>query len=250
MIDLTEHLDEYTRKARLYPALLVTTPVVAAVLLLWPGLSLEKLLPVVAAAGLPFFASNLVRDRGKLLEDHLVSRWGGMPTTRLLRIRETTNNRDQLQIRRQKLEALLEQPLPTAAEERDDPQRSDERYVFATRTLIARVRQERDRHPLLHTENVAYGFRRNLLAVKPIAVTLLFLLLGADIAALPLGRDPQLVGAAITVHVVILVIWFTAVRSGWVMRQGNSYAERLFDTLEDPQITHHPPNDQDASHEL
>jgi hypothetical protein len=240
MTDLAENFDDYTRKARLYPALLVTIPVVAAVLLLWPGLSLEKLLPVVAASGLPFFATNLVRDRGKLLEERLVSKWGGMPTTRMLRIRETTNNREQLQSRRQKLEALLGQPLPTAAEEQADPQRSDERYIFATRTLIARVRQERDRHRLLHTENIAYGFRRNLLALKPIAVTLLFLLLGADIAALPLGREPLLVSAAIAVHVVVLIGWLTAVRSGWVMRQGNSYAERLFDTLEDPHIAHVP----------
>lgn len=240
MTDLAEHFDEYARKARLYPALLVTMPVVAAVLLLWPGLSLEKLLPVIAAAGLPFFVGNLVRDRGKLLEDRLVLQWGGMPTTRMLRLRETTNNRDQLQSRRQKLEALLGQPLPIAADEQTDPRRSDERYVFATRTLIARVRQEQDRHPLLHTENIAYGFRRNLLALKPIAVALLFLLLGVDLAAVALGRDPQLVGAAITVHVVVLTVWLTTVRSGWVMRQGNSYAERLFDTLEDPRIAHAP----------
>jgi hypothetical protein len=74
-----------------------------------------------------------------------------MPTTRMLRLSEITNNRDQLQSRRQKLEALLGQPLPTAAEEQVYPQRSDERYTFATRTLIARVRQQQDRHPLVHT---------------------------------------------------------------------------------------------------
>lgn len=84
-----------------------------------------------------------------------------------------------------------------------------------------------------------------MLALKPIAVTLLFLLLGADIAALPLGRDPRLVGAAITVHVVFLTVWFTtvwftAVHSRLVMRQGNPYAERLFDTLEDPRIAYAP----------
>jgi hypothetical protein len=45
--------------------------------------------------------------------------------------------------------------LPTTAEEQADPQHSDERYIFATRTLIARVHQELDRNTLLHTDNMA-----------------------------------------------------------------------------------------------
>jgi hypothetical protein len=63
---------------------------------------------------------------------------------------------------------------------------------------------------------------------------MLFLLFGADIAAVALGRDPQLVGTAITVDVVVLIVWLTAVGPGWVMRQGNSYAESLFDTPRGP----------------
>lgn len=97
--------------------------------------------------------------------------------------------------------------------------------------------------PLLHTENIAHGFRRTCWRSSPIAVTLLFLRLGADVAAVALGRNPQLVGAAITVHVVFLIVWLTAVRSGWVMRQGNSYPQRLFDALENHASPTHPPND-------
>jgi len=239
MTDLAQYFDEYSRKARLYPALLVAMPVIAAVVLLWPGLSLEKLLPIVAAAGLPFFVGNLVRDRGKLLEDRLAKQWGGLPTTRMLRMTEPTNNPDQLHDRRKKLESVTGRPLPTAAEEQTNPRRADERYASAIRTLIPRIRQHQDRHPLVQTENTYYGFRRNLLALKPFAITLLLLLLVADVAAVPLGRDPQIVGVAVGVHLLTLLSW-TPVRASWVRRQADCYAERLFEALMDPQLHESP----------
>jgi hypothetical protein len=237
MTDLDKYFDEYSRKARLYPALLVAMPLAVTLTLLWPGLSLEKLMPIIVAAGLPFFTGNIVRDRGKLLEERLVRKWAGMPTTRMLRLSDTSNNPDQTRRRRLQLEALTGVPLPTCSEELNRPRRSDERYTSATRMLIARVRRHKDRHPLLQTENICYGYRRNLLALKPFAITLLILLLAVDALAFHLGRDPQIVGLNAAIHILLLLTWITTVRNSWVRRQATTYAERLFDALEDPALT-------------
>ena len=234
MTNLAGQLDTYALRARLYPALLVVLPAALTVLLLWPGFSLEKLLvPVVITAGTPFLIINLVRSRGKRLEQRLTVAWDGLPTTRMLRLRNEMNNPDLLQRRRQKLQALIEQPLPTRSEEDANPQRSDQRYEAATRTLIARVRDQHDHYPRLHEENIHYGFRRNLLALKPSAITLLLALLAVDGAAAALGRPLQPVGISAAVHLLCLAIWLIAVRSNWVREQGQSYAERLFETLEE-----------------
>lgn len=102
--------------------------------------------------------------------------------------------------------------------------------------LIARVRQHQDQHPLVQTENVYYGYRRNLLALKPFAVTLLVLLLAGDALALHLGRDPQVVGLTTGVQLLLLLTWITTVHDNWVHRQALTYAHRLFDALDDPNL--------------
>jgi hypothetical protein len=241
MSSLTDLFDSYTRKARLYPVLLVAVPAIASVLLLWPGLIQEKLLPLAVTTGLPFFATSWVRSAGKRLEDRLVADWGGMPTTRMLRLREGGDNPELRRRHRDKLAALIGEPLPTAAEEIADPRRCDHRYTAAVRVLISKVRDNKDRHPRVHDENTEYGFRRNLLAAKPLALALLVVLLGVDGFAAYLGHDPQLVGAATAVHLVAALLWLTVVRRSWVRQQADTYAERLLETLEHPELTSSPP---------
>lgn len=234
MVDLAQHFDEYGRKARLYPALLVSFPGVVLFALVWPGVSLEALLPIAAAAGLPFFLGNFVRDRGQLLQKRLIKHWGGLPTTRMLRLGEPDNNPDQLRQRRDGLERLTGTTLPTVDEERLHPRRSDERYICATRELITHVRRNEEKHPLVKIELTNYGFGRNLLALKPIAITLLIALLVVDFAVGATTGEFAKPATTAAIHTVILLGWLTIVRPNWVLRQGNNYAERLFETLLTP----------------
>lgn len=232
MPNLAELFDSYSRRARLYPLLLVTLPVGCSALLLWPGLGWDKVAPIALAAGLPFFATSMIRSSGKRLEDRLVAEWDGMPTTRMLRMRDTSVNTELRRRRRAKLAALTGDPLPTADEEAADPRRADECYSAAVRVLITNVRDNKDNHPRLHEENAEYGFRRNLLAAKPVALLLLGTLLAVDGVAIVLGRDVQAVFLATAIHLGLIIAWLVAVRSRWVAQQANTYAERLFETLE------------------
>lgn len=237
MPDLSDLLDSYERKARLLPGLLLAMPVGIAVVALLPGFDPKNLLGLLVAAGVPLFIANFIRSRGKRLETRLVKQWGGLPTTQMLRHREPTNNQRMFQRRRQGLEALLEETLPTPEQEAADPVAADEHYIAATKTLIARVRETKESFPLVKTELTNYGFRRNLAGVKPLGIIITVLLLGVDGAAILAGADLTKLLVAAAIHLGCVVAWLTVVRHQWIREQADSYAERLFDTLEEPTFT-------------
>ncbi len=237
MPELTSLLDTYALRARLFPALLVILPVGIALGLLLPTLDYQKVIVAGAvSAGVPIFMANAVRGRGKRLEDKLVEQWDGMPTTRMLRLREPSNDRPGLARRRQRLEKVTEVKMPTPAQEEADPVETDHTYVLATRALIARVRETKDRYALVQHENVDYGFRRNLIAVKPLGLGLLVVLFAVDAVAAFLTADPTSVAVALVVHLGFVAGWLIGVRRRWVREQADSYAKTLFESLEDPTL--------------
>jgi hypothetical protein len=118
--------------------------------------------------------TSLIRSAGKRLQNRLATQvWDGRPTTRMLRLRDGDINPELRRRYREKLSALTGTPLPTAEEELADPRQADHHYVAATRVLIAKVRDENDKYPRIRDESAPYGFRRNLLAAKPFALSLL-----------------------------------------------------------------------------
>ena len=235
MSDVSSLFDVYSLRARVFPALLVVLPVGIALGLLLPTLDYQKLVVAGAvSAGVPILMANLVRARGKRLEDRLVEQWDGLPTTRLLRLREPSNDRPGLSRRRELLEKVTQVRLPTPIQEQDDPAEADHTYVMATRALIARVREDKDHHALVQHENIDYGFRRNLLAIKPIALTVLVILLAVDGVAALAGMGTVPVAAAAAVHLGFLAAWLAGVRRRWVRGQAESYAQALFWALEAP----------------
>lgn len=237
MTELKDFVDVYSLRARVLPALLVTMPVGVALAILLPGFDYKNITALVVSAGLPIFAANLVRSRGKRLEDRLVDHWGGLPTTRMLRLTEPTNDSVALTQRRTRLEQLTGELLPTLADEQADLAAADQHYKAATRKLKTRVRETKDRFDLVQKENIDFGFRRNLTAMKPIALVVLGGLLLADAAVFLLAASQ--LWPAVTVAGITLICalgWFTVVRRRWVLEQGDSYAERLFEALDDPEL--------------
>ena len=222
----------YVLKARIYPALILTLPIGITITVLWPGIGIERLGVLAAAAGLPFVIANVVRGQGQRLQRRLEQRWGGMPTTQMLRLTDQRNNPDLLRRRRHALQDLIGEDLPTPTDEQNHPQRSDERYTAAIRLLITKLGDTRETHPRVHEELTNYGFWRNSLAIKPIAMISLIILLGIDAWSLTLGRDPQLVGVTIGVTVLAILFWAIAVRPSRVLQHGQTYATRLLETLD------------------
>jgi hypothetical protein len=230
--------DEYTRKARLYPALLVSLPLILLVLALFPegipgGKALGSLF--VLCGGAMLFA-QVGRDLGKRKQPWLYHLWGAKPTTRMLRHRDT-GNQQRVLVYHKKLSELLGAAMPTAEEERRDPAHADEVYDACIGSLAERTR-DHARFRLLFEENCNYGFRRNLWGMKPLGVVVACGSLVGILSAWLYGGftrqewfPPGLILYAV-IDVVLLGVWLFWITTDWVKLAAHAYAERLLGTVE------------------
>src|SRR6266496_5192960 len=80
-------LDDYERRARLVPGLILVSPIALTVVMF--GLRENAVVAAIIAAlstfGAPVVLANYVRHRGLELQGELWKRWGGSPTLELLK---------------------------------------------------------------------------------------------------------------------------------------------------------------------
>jgi hypothetical protein len=223
-------LDAYSQRARLAPAALAAGPPI--VLAGGSVLALERSGGIVGflLAALLLALCGLVRGRGRSIEPRLWADWGGAPTTSLLRwsgsVPEHTQRR-----RHALLESILGEALPTRAEEEADPKAADPRYETAVAALRDLTRS-RANFPLVAEENAEYGFRRNALGLKPVAIVIAA---AAGLAAVILASAESAPGhflPAAAVAAGAIVAWTVVVRPVWVRAAAERYAERLVETCE------------------
>lgn len=164
--------DQYSRRARVFPVYLTILPFVLVLFSVLPeGLTF----PLGGAAAIvfvpiSFFFAQAGADFGKRLEGDLWRKWGGPPTTLFLRnsnleFNEVTRHRIHENLRNLGLH------VPSKDDELKDPFAADKHFESCTEELIRRTRNTR-RFPLVFSNLTAYGFRRNLLGLKPIGVLL------------------------------------------------------------------------------
>ena len=175
MSKLPEIFDHYSLRARLQPALITLFPL-ALGFIAWTGVDnfrSSALWSLCGTVGLTFLLSVVVRHRGKTIEPSLWESWGGSPTTLLLRHKGPANS-----VMRERWHKYLSKSVgkafPSAVDEEKNPSAADEIYKASVRILISKTRDVK-KFRLLFKENIAYGFCRNLYAMR---------LIGIDIAAL------------------------------------------------------------------
>ena len=231
-------LDRYTWGARVLPVYLTAAPVVLVLAATLPeGLNL----PLAGGAAivflpLSFFMSQIAADFGKRLEPALWDSWGGPPTTRFLRhdnqeFNSATRARIHAQLR------TLGLRVPTADEEKANRRQAFELYRSAVDDLRRRTRNSAC-FPLVHKGNIEYGFRRNLLGIKPIGVAISALALLASVWALLCGwyTDTVILPVALVtvlLNTCITLGWLIGVRSATVRITGDRYARYLLEAALD-----------------
>lgn len=230
--------DAYSLRARLQPALLCVLPFSVALLALSPDL-LEPIragLLVVASMGGTLLLSHLSRDMGKRLEGKLFEAWGGKPSIALLRHSDDTVDAHTKRRYTEYLQRSLGIPWPTEEDEHRDGKGADAVYASAGAWLIAQTR-DTSRFRVLFEENISYGFRRNLLALKPLTTGASILALGviglAHQGFLPL--EPRGNSWLLTLAMLVLLyllMTLTVVRREWVRAAAQSYAQRLIETAD------------------
>jgi hypothetical protein len=163
-----------------------------------------------------------------------------MPTTIVLRHRDTFFDAVTKRRYHEAFEKLVGIVMPTAAEEASDPSAADAAYIATARKLRELTRRDKD---LLLRENIAYGFHRNMLGMKPVGIlTSICALLWSLFLAGVLNLDPFRVNLAAVrdiglpalltflVSIAMLTAWIVYFNKSAVRRIGFTYAERLFET--------------------
>jgi len=160
-------LDGYTIKARLFPAVLSIAPFLALVFIgsSWATFGLPEALSIVSVMVLLFAGSDLARRAGKRIEPQLSSTSGGKPRNLLLSHRDSTFDSRTRDRYRQFLSGKINVSAPTLEEELTEPAKADEFYDAAYAWLRENTR-DREKFGLLLSENINYGYRRNLLGLK------------------------------------------------------------------------------------
>ena len=231
-------LDPYDRRARLQPALLSALSLFVSLLLLVPQFPAvwSVVSGVVLFCGVTTWLMHLGRGRGKAREPQLFQAWGGKPSVAMLR----HGDRRLSSSDKGRYRAFLERSVPglklaSPRQEQRSREQADDGYQGATTWLLAQTR-DRSKFELLFRENMNYGFRRNLWALRGWALTF-------DVAAIAIvalakpgllaqfsgGTPPAdttiLVSAAIVVvHAVTFLI---VIRADWVREVADAYARQL-----------------------
>lgn len=145
-----------------------------------------------------------------------------------LRYRHSELDRRQTAILHTKI-ARLDPSLhvPSAEEEERDPAGADQCYESMVRVLRARTWGPKN-FPLLFDENVSYGFRRNLLGMRPfgLAISLVGIISGA--IAIWLGHFAW----PIVALCAVAGIYVLANGPRELRKQAERYARRLFETVD------------------
>ncbi len=231
--------DKYTSQARLLPALIIVLPLGLVFAAWFPNESAGTglLVGLLTTFGLTALLAQIGRDLGKQKEKHLFGIWGGVPTSRLLSHRHSKLSQPTLTRYHAKLRSLLpDLQIPTPDEERRDPTRADQVYESCVSYLREQTR-DRKRYPLIFEENINYGFRRNLWAMK--AAGLALAVLGLVVCAILLvshwirsGSIPFLGATSLVTNTFLSVWWVFRIKPRWVRLAADAYAERLIGTVE------------------
>jgi hypothetical protein len=227
--------DKYDRRARLTPGLLA----VAAVPILVVSLGLKKYPTisvaggVLGAAGGAYLLAVLVRHFGRRLEADLWSSWNGRPTTRWLRLRESSTNAVEREVWRFALERVTGIALLSAIDEVQDPTHADQIIETAVNQVL-RLGQGAKQYPLLHAENIQYGFERNLWGVRKMARAISGACVAALVVVLLIGPGSISAGsvwAGIVIDLGLLIGWFIVPSVNRVQFAADRYARQLFQAV-------------------
>jgi len=248
MSSVASFLDSYERRARLYPMVIVLLPVVFGVSSWVPtGAELAALGgSAVLVFGAAAFMSQLARDQGAKKEPGLFELWGGKPSIRALSYSGGTFDKRTLARYHQKLgqhDPGLDFPRG-ADQEAEDLEGAKRAYVSANELLLSRTR-DREKFRLVFEENVNYGYRRNLWAMKGTGIaTSLFGLVGGLARIL---KDASQGGGINTVAALLaglslslFVLWLMRIKPDWVRTAANSYARQLVSACEIIEPTQNP----------
>ncbi|ELF6904973.1 hypothetical protein ACT7TX_001598 [Vibrio cholerae] len=244
MKELEKLFDKYSFTARVKPALFLVLPVVISIFVLyepsrsWGG----AIITFITSFGIITFVANQMSTRGNILQEKLFKKWGGAPTTLILRHSDPRLDKHTKARYMLKLEQIVPNfKVVTKSQELDDPESADEMYRTAA-TFLREHTRNTSQHPLVFSENISYGFSRNTRAFKwlGVLISLLAIIFSSIIVWFKYirGNDapffdlifniPFETISLLVLLFLILLVWLFAITEKWVEMRAFAYARALF----------------------
>ncbi len=236
-------LDRYDRNARLYPAFLCLLPLFAVLALGLPQVwtLLGGITSLVVGAGLVFLLAQVVRYFGRRTEKRLGDRVGRARSATLLShgnavIPPDTKARYHKYLKSHGID------IPDENFEVSNPTLANQKLRSAVDWLLEHTRHNAKSSMLLN-ENIAYGFRRNLLGLKPVALTLIVIALFFNLYLTMNCKNHDRMGADAVLDFLLLLgltSWVLVIRSEFVEDASLAYAQRFLAQCETAQKPRKP----------
>lgn len=165
--------DAYSIRARLFPAIIAAAPALAALTLLisWKTFGLSNVIASLGILVLLWAIADFSRARGRAIEGKLHAECGGLPSITMFRRNDPTIDAGSKDRYRAFLAGELGAVAPSPADESADQAAADAFYGQCGNWLRQNTRDTK-KFSILFGENITYGFRRNLLGVKTLALSL------------------------------------------------------------------------------
>jgi hypothetical protein len=209
--------DEYDWKARLAPAFIVSLPLITTLVSCfdWPGPTLSKILGGAIWLILIYALTIPVRNAGSKIEPELWKKWGGPPSTVVMRWSNLRMGRELKKQCHDAVKDYLMLPMPSEGDERANTKNSDEMIAQAFKRVRGVLREE-DPKGLWTTENANYGFHRNLLGSRKLWLVLS--IAGVVVSGVySLATQDKVVISGFAGNIIILLLCFYL---GWYVVPG------------------------------
>jgi hypothetical protein len=229
------YMDEYDFRARFVPAFIVSLPIVVTFVALFPGAREWRGLAIdpTLEAMLVLLLVRVARDEGKKIEPTIIAHWGGLPTTRFLRHRNSEIESATRERYKKTLSRLVGITFPSVSEETADPVAADSVYGSAVDGL--RERRRGKAHGLVFQENCSYGMIRNLLGLRPTGLAIAALCaiaIGGGLYFLPATTSHEWAAVALVICALIGVVLLRWATPAALKRTAEAYAIALLRTCE------------------
>jgi hypothetical protein len=256
--------DRYTREARLAPAFLSVFPILLLLLISFNGLRdiVPAILSLLCVFGVVRWISHIARGIGDKREIKLFRKWGGKPTTTMLRVAMGHTKIEKIHLGEQVAHLLGEAPpaeiinklvtkrdgpkFPTDSDDEtaskihDRNKRADELNCLYE-PVVAWMRENSRDSVLVVEEEISYGFQRNFFALKYFALACGIVSFIVEVRASHLAPQmsrPFIAPIPTPIVAVILFALFAYVlcvllfvNNNSVMVQGFIYARALLDSF-------------------
>ena len=196
--------------------------------------------------GVMTFISTIISNLGNKCQKKLFSIWGGAPTTVVLRYADQVLDKYTKQRYHKWLDGKIDGlNLPNLEDEVKDRDDADLKYQSAI-NFLREFTRDKTKYPAVYRDNVAYGFARNLLAIRLIGlfvallcvvINLYFLrpvlaLAKVETDAVILSNYLLGVGAGLA-SVVFVLAFLLVINNNFVKERGFRYAKTLLESCEE-----------------